>query len=63
MAKKRGRPPKKTIEKKPKKEKKPSFYQVYKKYIWAGILLILVLIFTFAFIGSAGSVGNTIEQM
>jgi len=61
MVKKRGRPPKKTADKEVA-NKAPSFYSNYKKYIWTGILLILVLIFAFAFLGTAGSVGNAIEQ-
>lgn len=60
MVKKRGRPSKKEL--KEVKEKKPNFYSTYKKYIWAGFLMILTLIFLFAFIGSAGTIGNNIED-
>lgn len=66
MAKKRGRPPlKKNKEKKEVlvKKEKPSFYSLYKNYIWAGLCLIFALIFLFAFIGAAGSIGNNIENV
>jgi len=63
--KKRGRPPLKKIKKEvPKKEKVtsgPSFIDIYKNYICAGLCLIFSLIFVFAFAKSAGTIGNNLE--
>ncbi|HOI59961.1 MAG TPA: DNA translocase FtsK 4TM domain-containing protein [Candidatus Pacearchaeota archaeon] len=60
--KKRGRPPKKENINKIKKIKEPGFIDIYKNYIYAGLCLILSLIFVFAFANAAGTIGNNLES-
>lgn len=48
--------------KKEKTIKEPGFIETYKNYIYAGLCLMLALIFVFAFADAAGTVGNAIQS-